>query len=365
MLYNSAATIGGCATINGVGSSNATGIVVQSAIQRIAVKFFADLTTSITGMDIYLNIAGTTTGITIQAHIETDSGNAPSGTTVGAATSSFACPSASGTTGLQTFGTSASLTAGVGYWLVLTDGGGTAPTASNSYQLRGSLFGNVTWSGGVLRQFNGTNWTTTGGVLEDGIFVLEDSLGGFHGQMVTATTGLSARTAVFGTNYLGIVMQFAVPTKIYGLRASTRILGTPVGGLEMILTQDGGPAIATSPTIPVGGFQNNTFVMFIFNGGTPIQVPANTNIYFLLHQAGSVGASGNSYTVNVALPNSTYISALENSNMREVQGTLASNNADPSGLTRFTNEIPEMAVMIQNPATDFVGSTGSTGFFIQ
>lgn len=365
MKYNSANSLSNIAGIFGWGFATSASMFVQNATQRVGIKFYADQTLSFTGVDANLLVTGTSTGITITAHIETDGGNVPSGTVVGAATAAFACPAASGQTGIKNFATAASLTAGQPYWLVLQDGGGTAPTTSNFWQARASTVNNLTWCGGVLRQFNGTNWTTVTANNQDGLFILQDSLGGFHGQTTTAASAASAQTAIFGTNYQGIVRKFPVPTLIYGVRSQIRLTGVAPGALECVLTQDGGTSLATSGPLASGSFSTNSPVIFPFNGGAGQLVPANVNIYALLHQVGSVGAAGTSYVCQSSFPNTTYISAVENSDEVFVKGTLASNNADPSGLTRITTEIPFMEFLIADPFTDFIPPAGGVGgFFI-
>ena len=331
-----------------VAVANAT---VKAANQQIAYKFYPDNAAAITAFDIIFTCTGTLTGITIKAHIETDSGGAPSGVAISGDTPAFACPATSTWTGLQTFATdSGALTPGTPYWLVLFDGGGTAPTSSNFWQARTAT--TAGHDGGAVRQHNGTNWTTTAISIGDGVFLLKHGSSGYSGVpggVAAATTA----TGVYQKNLLAMSFQSSMPLLLRGVQLMMTVAGTP-SNLEVLVFANGSQQ---GSTLTINSSDIINLYPSVYYFGSAIQVPANVPVYIILHQVSDGGSSLNNYKPwTIPVSSASYMPALCDANFQFLAGAYAT-SITPAVLSQRTTEMPSVFHAVIDSLADIVVPT--------
>lgn len=205
---------------------------IDAASEQIGMCFVPDEDMTITDAAMYFNITGSMTGVTAIFEFQTDymSSNTvryPSGTVVGGATSAFALPTSSGWCSLQTFGTAVSLTKGTPYWLVLRDGGGTAPTGSNYYSSVRTGGASSKSDGQAVRHHNGTNWTTTTLVYTSMFYYLKTSTGVWIGRPITQMNTSHGEVSAYGTVRAGAIQPpLCVPYRWHGVTIMTALAAT-------------------------------------------------------------------------------------------------------------------------------------------
>jgi hypothetical protein len=333
--------------------SPAAGMLIDATNKKIGYKFYAQQALGVSAMDICLTVLGSTAGITLVARIETDNADAPSGDLVDAlyTTAAFARPAAGTSwTGLQSFGGSApALALNTPYWLVLQNGGGTAPSGTDSVQARGvqSLYS----FGGRLRQHNGTNWTTTGVLDRECQIVLQFSDSSYFGDPVTAAPAASGLTKVFATNKQGLKWRSKVPLILRGVRVQLAKSTTPD---SLLITAYAGSTPKTPTiTIPPASILGNLPYSFWFSSG--ISLPSDTDLYIILSAATGGGDSSNCWNIWTEAFQSGYGGALFPTAFHAVSGT----SADPTALTPLTTAIPMyFAPIIDDLAVDGVAAGG-------
>jgi len=313
----------GCGGIT-VNSYQSTNGRLNAANEAVAFKFWPTTTSPITHVAFWCNITGTMTGITYKARIETNSSDAPSGTVLGAETAGIAAPAADGWVAETALGTATgNLTLNTPYWLVIADGGGTAPDTSNYTYFE---YNNTPmYFGGRARHHNGTNWTTTTAGSGDGIFYVKHQSGAYGGITTSSGAGAtkSAAASIYGTTRMGLRGQFPQAQKVSTFSVKLDKAATPAD-LEFSLYS--GDTLVETVTRDDVEIIANTWNSVIF---TETTIPANTYFYVLMHQASDGGDGSNLYQVYA----STFVAATDTL-WRLVYGT----STTPSSLTVSTTE---------------------------
>lgn len=275
-----------------------TQLAVDAANEQVAFRYIPPEDMTITDVAMRFTIGGTTTGITVIMEWQTETVVSatvayPSGTVVGAATSAFAVPTSSGWIALQALGSSATLTRGTPYWLVVRDGGGTAPTASNWWAATRYGGSSSRGSGHVTRHYNGTNWTTTSSVTSTSVYHVKTSTGRYVGFPVE-TVNIYSSTAVYGTTRVGSTLPcLGVPYEWHGVVCGLGLVtsGSPAS-FEFEAWVNGELCGVTAAN---SSAQKSTCYYF----PAPVRVPARANAIAAVHQVGDGGDSGNRYLVVV------------------------------------------------------------------
>ena len=334
----------------GTSFNNGAGINISSTVAMVGWKIYANSACTVTAVDAYLGVTGSPTGIQLSTMLETDASDTPSGTVI-ASTSAYAGPSSTGFTGLQNFQATTMLTPNTPYWVVIGYTSGTAPSSTVYYSAYQNAFQT---NGGILRQYNGTNWTTVASVASDFQGVIKCSDGSYIGVPQTSSAAADGN-AVYGSNVMGMkYAPFNVPVKVSGVSIYLKENGAPTSSLDIKVYDNS--TLLDTVTIPTSSIISNRYYTFSFT--QPDQIAAGDNMYIILAMHGGVGNSSNDYYTNKLTVNSTYYSALAQSGTNEVYGT----NSNPTLLTAATTQIPlQFKPILDNPSTDFVSSTASSG----
>lgn len=334
-----------------VNVASASGITIKSATDKMAFKFFPATTNPIVSADLNLAVFGTLTGITLKFHIETNSSDAPSGTVLGSSTAPFSPPGAAGWTDLKTLGSdTGALTLNTPYWLVVEDGGGTAPTSSNYTQGRYLSVPGQTM-GGRLKGYTASAWGSP--IAGDPVIVLKDSANNIYGIPATAAL-ISSTTSLYGTNQDGVRFQIGSTAVIRGVQLRIAFSGTPADGLEVALMSGGSTTpIATAQIALSSIITNNVYTLYFSSGQT---LTAGTDYYLMVRQANGAGTAGNYYTIGVTGVPSAYLSAGIGSAFVKVNGSTAT---IPSSLTTSSSYIPYVVPLLGDASTDLSGSGGA------
>ena len=331
----------------------ATSMTVQGNTQKIAAKFMVTSACTMNTVDIYLGITGTTTGITIKASIQTDSSDAPSGTIVGTQTAAFNCPASSGWTGSQSLpSTQPALTANTWYWLVLEDGGGTAPTGSNFYQFTNMGGTGGRFNRGKARQYNGTNWTTTAAYNGDCSWILADTNGVYNGVPYEGSFVNETSTPIYGTQRLGIKFRAGGRCQVYGAAFYIVVSGGggPPSGLDVTLYQ--GSTVLETVTISeayVATGSGSSLEVFF---SQTYQITPGTDYYIGLHQNGGTGDASHYYISGKVPINPTYVSCSMPPGWDSLKGT-STNPTAWSSVVAGSREEYAIAPMILDCVTPF------------
>ena len=325
----------------GYGFVLATGMLLDGTTKRVGFKFYALKAVTLTDIDFWLAKTGTPSAVNLTAQIETDSSGSPSGTLVGTATAAFAAVG-DGWQGTQALGSSAALTAFTPYWLVILVSSATTLDGTNYYQARQCQ---IRPNRDVIRQYNGTNWTTTATVSLAGVFALKDSAGAFYGVPLSSAVGNSARTDVFGTNRQGVRYSFGSQVRAVGASFIATKAGSP-SALEVVLYE--GSTEKASASLAAADISSQAFTEFYFS--SPVTLAANTNIYVVLRQASDGGTDAADYDLRAYTINATYVEALFPPDRRSVSGT----GNDPTALTVNSDEAVGLALIVEDPAADLL-----------
>lgn len=324
---------------------------LDASTEMVAWKFWPTRTSSITHVDAHASVTGTSPSFTLE--IQTDSADAPSGTTVGSATSAFSWTS-TGFAGEQALGGAASVTVNTPYWLVCKYSSGTID-ASNLIKLATTGTG---WRPNQekLRHHNGTNWTTTASVNAPGLIILKDA-SGYMGYPLTAALARSAQTDIFGTNRQGIQFTSDTRTKVQGVAFKITKTASPS---DLVITVYEGNTSKYSETITAANISSGADHTWYFN--SPVYLAADVVNTIVLSQTADGGNDSNDYDLQTWGIKNTYINALMPPECRFVAGT----GNSPLSYSAVTTEIPYLIPLIDdiNLDTSDTPSNGGTSVFI-
>lgn len=346
-VAKSNATSGSSITLNVV-----TGVTIAAANEKMAFQFTVPRAMTITDVDFYCDITGSMTGILLKAHIETDNSGVPSGVTVGTGTGTVAAPVADGFFGLTAMGASVNLSMNTQYWLVIEDGGGTAPTGSNFITALNLGGTNGRLNNGIGRKYNGSDWTTVSSVSGDGDFVLKNSNGNFFGQPFSAS-GSNSATSIHGTTRYGIKYKVGGKALIAGAMVNIGAkTGTPTGAFEVSFYADS--TLIETISIPVSETYNARKLLVYLT--TPYQTNSSTNYYVYVHQAGDAGSSSNRWLITRLVIEAAYSTAVIPTGWDTRSGT----TADPTGWTPLTTESAFIFPFVMDVDDYGAATSGST-----
>lgn len=348
--------LGPAAVQGGITVGNASNMFIQAATNRIGYKFYAQSASPIDAFDVIFTCVGSMTGITLRGHIETDASDAPSGTTVGTETSSFSAPANGVWKGLQTLAAdTGALTINAPYWLVITDGGGTAPTASN-YPLAKT---SGVLNGGRIKRFDGTSWGTAN--TGDGIFVLRHTNGQYIGTPFSASQA-SSTTLLYSTTKEGVRFAVGSTATLRGVNFKLGITGSPAGNFEIDLKTGSDTTPIATISIPLTSVLTGQTYTFSF--ATPQTLTAGQAYYLIAHQASDGGSASNYYMLYASALNSTYASAAGMGSGSTAFTRVSGTSTDPSALTVSQTSLPMLLPLIGSLSADLSGGGGAAGTVI-
>jgi hypothetical protein len=325
---------------------------MNSCSERLGFKFTAPTTSPVSDVDWYMDVTGTVTGVNFNIRIETDSGDAPSGTVLGTATANFTGLAADGWTGLKALGTNTgNLTIGTPYWIVVSCASGTLDASNyvRTFYFDADI-------GEKIRHHNGTNWTTTAALAgESAVVVVKHADTTFSGTAVTSTAAVNASdaavgaTQIYSTNKQGLRVKFGSQVKLLGAIAAFNEPGTP--GSLTLRVYEGSTEKASSPAY--GEPQIYAGEPHVVMLSSPVLLAADTFIYVIFEQSGV--SSSNTYDIQGGTFNSSYRDAALPTNVDFVWGS----GADPTAYTVTNNFVPRMQLLLSDPATEFDEGGGS------
>jgi hypothetical protein len=323
----------------------------QAATHKIAYRFILPQAVTLTGFDVMLTGTGTTTGITIKGHIETETGSdQPSGTLVGTDSATFSPPAGGSAAwvGAQTFGSTAALSANTHYWLVLIDGGGTAPTTSNYY----SPVSEATTGGGGMvsrvRNFNGTNWTTISARQTDHnvVFITNDTPARHIGYASAGLTSVGAGAIkIQSTTREGLKFRIGGRARLGGATVKYGYTGTPPNDIEILLFH-GATQLENVRFTKTLSVLQGIIVNIGWPSGPYTMIPGD-DYYIMLHQNADGGSTANYYTCwHYPIQ---YADVMFPPNWHSVNGTAT----DPTTLTNDDTYIPVILPIVYAIDTDY------------
>ncbi|MGQ0636453.1 MAG: hypothetical protein ACT4QC_17715 [Planctomycetaceae bacterium] len=326
---------------------------IDSTTKKFGCKFYPTKSTAITHINPNVFKAGTVTGINFTAQIETDSGGAPSGSVLGAATAAWAGPSANGFVGDKALGSNTgTLTVGAPYWLTVQRDSGT-PDASN-YIAPGVL--STTPSRGFndcgVRGFNGTDWTTVSLTVGHPACVFKDSDGVYSGCAITGVGNHGSATDIFSTNRQALKTRFGCQRTILGVRGEFTKSGSP-GGLTIRCYQ-GATEKGSMGTLAAADVISNDGATTILLA-TPATVDPDQDVYLVLGQASDGGSDSADYDVRGSTLQSGFDTAALPSNWRYCYGS----GNDPTAFTVDANFLPYISLLAVEPQDDFDAVSGA------
>jgi len=322
---------------------------MDAADDALGFSFYAMSTSPITDVDMFLNESGDITGQNFKIRIETDSGsNQPSGSILGAATSSFAGPGADGWVGLQTLGTNTgALTIGNKYWIIIyEDGTGSDPDGSNYL----TLF-NLKWhiSNDEALFYTGASWTNDDN--DSTQYALKHLDGSYSGNGFSDVRRQeSTQSDIDGTNKQGIRLKFGSKVKIKALVTAFNTSGSPDDITATVYEED---TSRQSYTIPVEYVSDSVDKGALFLFTEDYTFPADTNINIVFTCSGC--DSSNDYSLMGVDVNSTYAQASIPDDVEHIYGASAT---DPESMTVDTTFYPRISLPYTILSTDFDESAG-------
>lgn len=325
---------------------------INATDKKIALKFYVATTSPITHINFNVDVTGTITGINFKAEIQTDSGDAPSGSVLGAATAEFAGLAADGMLGDKALASNTgNLSLNTPYWLVIYYSSGITLDASNHLNAR--TVGAVrSINDTKFRHFNGTDWTTVATLLAQHNSVLTHVDGSLTGDVTTAGTGNNASaTDIFSTNRQGIKWKSGCQETIVGAKFSVTKTASP-SALELVC-YEGSTEKDTGTLAAAEVITNTDFIVILLDA--PVVLSPDTDRYLVLRQAADGGDGSNDYDLRGA-PVASHIDAHYPPDFRMVRGT----GDDPTALTVDTVYLPRMYPLYADPASslDSVGGGG-------
>lgn len=333
-----------------VGGSEATSsnCVIDGATEKVAMKFWPSMAATVTHVDAYMVWTGDCSGITYTLQIETDSGGAPSGSVVGAATSAFAGQNATsqwcgGGTNPIALGSSANLSLNTWYWLVMSVASGT-PDSTHKVAVR--RIANDSIHGELCRHYNGSDWTTTTLDSAMGLICIKDTGGtlcaGASGQFA-APIGV---TAIYSTNRQGVRFTYGSQITLGGIALYLYYTGTPNSLVVKVYESD---TQRISQTITLANIANGAVRSLLFT--TPYTFPSDAVITVLLSQESDGGDSSNNYRIATkAYKNNNYAALSQSSGY---WGFVAGTGDTPSTYTINADQFAFMQPLIDLPESGF------------
>lgn len=315
---------------------------IDGDTERFAAKLWPQTTSPITHVDFRIDTNGAVSGINWVMEIQSDNGDVPSGTVLGAATAEFTV-SADGWTGSKALASNTgALTVGQPIWLVFRRSSGDSTSATvwiQPYRLP------VTSLVEKLRHFNGTNWTTTTFTPSPGTCVLTHADSSYTGfPMTSGDANPSLATDVYDTNKQGLRFQVGARMLLSAVNVRFLKVGTP----DPLVVTVAQPAISKTQSFTfaqnlVDNLKNN-FLPF-----TPVIVYPGVDAYVILSQQDVTGAgdSSNYYRVRMGLLETAaqpYLGAVASLRWRLVYGT----SSDFTLLTVSGGDVPMMSLVVQS-----------------
>lgn len=329
-----------------------TGMIADADGEMVASKYWPPTTSPITAIDYFLTIVGDGSTVNLAFEVQADTADAPNATVLGAATAAFAGPATSNWTGAQGLVTdTGALVLGVPVWIVAKRISGASLSGALSFQLNGST-GILPRLTGFerIRHYNGANWTTTALTEQSIRLVVTHADGTIVGFPVTGNAAApSGVTDIFGTNRQGIRLKYGAQYKIPGVGLFLTKAGSPA---DLVFEVYAGAVLQYSQTILAASIVSNVWFPCYFT--SPIVLPANTNLYIVLKQAGDGGTDAADYDMSGYPITSGYVSAMLPPDCRFVSGT----GNDPTVLTVSTTFVPRIFPMIDDPAVELDEASG-------
>src|SRR3990167_2656246 len=200
-------------TFHQTGTSVGTTNNIDAAGEGLAVRFLASSSSPITDIALYINVNGNTTAQNYTVGIQTDAASTPTGTVLGANSSSFSPPAADGFTNLIPLGAQANITKGNYYNIVfMEDGTGSVPNGTVY-----TRFDNIIELDNFERSFfyNGTAWVNDDSATTP--YILKHLDGTYSGYPFTdSIKTTSGFTDIFSNNKQGVSFKFGSAIQLNG-----------------------------------------------------------------------------------------------------------------------------------------------------
>lgn len=342
----------------GTSWTDATGIVLDGATEKIAFKYYPSTTSAITDVDVRLNVVGNPGNFRTGVFAHDATNNAPNDAAQLGTYSGDWDLAADGYTGLQTLATNTgALTLNTPVWIVIALGAaGGSVDGSNYIQLQRLSGATVSQNRDMMRHYAGADWTTTASQIMLPAFAVKHADLTYSGNPI----GLEARStqADIFTNAgtiqtQGIRFKSGSQIKVLGVYYHLTKSGTPDNLTFTVYQGDTSKYSSTEVAANVISIGRS---MSWFT--SPVLLAADTDLFILATQTGTSDA--NDYDLHTFTIDATYMSALAPTDFRFVHG----NGTTPSALTVSTTEFPLMFPIIDDTASDLDSAVSRPPFII-
>lgn len=328
----------------------ATNMIINADHEMVAFKYIPCSTSPIVSCDFYMDITGTVTGIDLTLEMQSNTAGTtelldiPSGTVLGATNNckvaAFAGPAADGWSGTKTFTEhTGNLTIGEPIWLII-QGHNNSGTLDGSNYINLCRTSNTVGYWNVIRHHDGTNWTNTTAVQYQGAVILTHDDGSMGlGHASTALSGSSGYTDIYGANRQAIKVRFGSKVKVAGIQNfNVTATGTPE---TLQLSVYKGNSLVYGPTntriTATRSGQNNVMLT------SAVTCDEDSDYYFVFSQTGT--SDSNDYDILCLKYNSTYHKAATWENFVFCYGS----GTDPTAYTVVEDRIPPCLFILDDP----------------
>lgn len=343
----------------------ATNMIINADHEMVAFKYIPCSTSPIVSCDLYLDITGTVTGIDLTLEMWSNTAgttevldipNAVLGATGNCKVAAFAGPAADGWTGTKTFAeNSGNLTIGEPIWLVV-QGHNNSGTLSGTDFFQLCRTGNTITFWNIIRHHDGTNWTNTAAVAGQGAVILTHLDGSMGlGHVANAASGSSGYTDIYDTNRQAIKVRFGSKVIIAGIQnIQFAIVGTPET-LQLSVYKGTSCVYGPTNTNVVAGRTTPANIMLT----SPVTCDEDSDYYFVFSQAGT--SDSNDYDMICLKFDSDYIDAAAWAYFRFCYGT----GTDPTAYTVSDDRLPVCLLILDDPinSLDVPAASGSSPRF--
>lgn len=331
-------------------AGNSSAITIQSATQKIAIRFRATSTEAVSIVNVRLGTTGTVSGMNWKMGIFTDNSGVP-GAILGGYTAEFSF-SGGGWVGEKSLATNTgALTLNSAYWLVVEHSSGTVPDASNYIALV-TVGAQIDESVEICRKYNGTDWTTIASINNFSLFYAISTPNSYYYGNGYAN-GSNPGTDIFGVNRQGIRFKVGTWTRFTGIGIDLIKTGSP-NDLVITVYEDSVPKY--SETIPAATITSGREIAIAF--GSSVFIKPNSTVDIVLKQSSDGGTDANDYDLETR---SYLLSNVVDNDYYVTTGT----GDTPLSYTTTQTQIADMWPYIDFGTDIYSGSPGYSFTFVQ
>lgn len=326
-------------------SNLAAAFRLDSTTERNAFKYYPNTVSAITEINLNLTIAGSPAGINWRVRVESDSADVPSGIVLGVQSAEFAV-SSSGWTGFKALGTdTGDMTINQPVWIVLFYSSGSAPSGSDYIHMRHTT---LNFDYHKIRHFNGSDWTAVGAQQSHAVAAVKHASTRIYGWGHDGSnTQNPPGSDIFSTHRAGLKFRVGAVFFLQGVHVEVVKTGTPA---DLVIQVYAGDTLYYDQTIPQDQVSTNAAHAWYFDEADQLTpLPADTDMYIVLKQAGNGGSDSADYRLRGHTIQSGLVETMQPTNWRFVQG----DGDVPTALTADASHLPNLVPIYRNAEEDF------------